>query len=159
MDFWLQYGQQASVDWCEPNYIVSPYVAEWYNCISSLPILFGAIFGIWYYRNLFGNLLPRYYIGFVGMALVGLGSAAFHGTLLRYPQASDELPMVYLGTHMLYLIIFRGKGRHYHDAHRTKMNLWAIIMVLYLVFFTLTYFLYEDYFIFFISTINCISCS
>ena len=36
--FWARFGGPASVDWCEPNYVHSPFVAEWFNALSSLPI-------------------------------------------------------------------------------------------------------------------------
>lgn len=36
--FWNNIGLSATVDWCEANYQVSYYVAEWYNTISSLAI-------------------------------------------------------------------------------------------------------------------------
>jgi dihydroceramidase len=27
----------ANYDWCEPNYLVTPYIAEFFNALSSLP--------------------------------------------------------------------------------------------------------------------------
>ena len=30
----------ASVDWCEPNYVVSHYVAEWWNTLTSVSIVY-----------------------------------------------------------------------------------------------------------------------
>ena len=150
--FWVQKGAKATMGWCEPNYIHSFYVAEWYNTISSLPIVFIALWGLYkLLKRQDFKVLPRFFIGFLGMALVGAGSAAFHGTLLKYPQASDELPMIYLGTTCLYMLIFRGvDGRHPEDKKRIIMV--SLAMVLYLFFFTLAYFLFEQIFIFFITT-------
>ncbi|RKO97739.1 hypothetical protein CXG81DRAFT_11240, partial [Caulochytrium protostelioides] len=60
----------SSVDFCETNYEVSPFLAEFWNAISSLAMFF------------------------IGIMIVGLGSLAFHGTLVRATQAWDELPML-----------------------------------------------------------------
>lgn len=149
--FWQTIGDAANIDWCEPNYTFTFYVAEWFNTISSLPILIMAVAGLYFLKKKYHYVLPRFYVGFLGMALVGLGSALFHATLLRYPQASDELPMIYLGTTMLYLIKFRGReGRNLEDF--VSMRLWALGLGLYLLLFTIAYFAFQAYFIFFIAT-------
>lgn len=36
LGYWQSLGAAASVDWCEPNYVHSAYVAELWNTISSL---------------------------------------------------------------------------------------------------------------------------
>jgi len=42
--FWSP--RTASVDWCEPNYLHSVYVAEWYNTLSSLAVVLMGLTGI-----------------------------------------------------------------------------------------------------------------
>lgn len=83
----------SSIDWCEPNYVITYYIAEFYNTLSSLPMLFLAIFGIWYTRK-YATKEIRYLCVFAAIFFVGFGSVAFHGTLRFYAQLLDELPMV-----------------------------------------------------------------
>jgi dihydroceramidase len=104
------------VDWCEANYAVTPHVAEWWNTVSSLAMVAVALAGLWRVRH--AEL--RFRVGMVGLAAVGLGSAGFHGTLLRFAQAADELPMVWLGLACVWALADRarapGEGRGFLGA-------------------------------------------
>jgi dihydroceramidase len=103
--FWNGRGAPALVNWCEPDYAASPYVAEWVNTLTSVAmILIGAV-GYWLVRD----AAARFRVGMVGLSLVGAGSAAFHGTLLRGAQAADELPMVGLGLMCLWTLLHRDR--------------------------------------------------
>ena len=80
----------STVDWCEENYAVLSFVAEFWNTISSFALFYAGVKG---YRD-----LSRYKgssIFFV-LALVGLGSVAFHGILTVETQMLDEIPMVFI---------------------------------------------------------------
>eukprot|EP00484_Ammonia_sp_Unknown_P004483 CAMPEP_0197055528 /NCGR_PEP_ID=MMETSP1384-20130603/67361_1 /TAXON_ID=29189 /ORGANISM="Ammonia sp." /LENGTH=266 /DNA_ID=CAMNT_0042489141 /DNA_START=29 /DNA_END=829 /DNA_ORIENTATION=+ len=93
------------VDWCEPNYIVSYYVAEFYNTFSSLPITVLAIIGIYVTmcgKN--GTKEIRFLVTFLLLGSVGIGSAAFHLTLRYWGQLFDELPMMLGSLALLYCI-------------------------------------------------------
>lgn len=109
--FWTPLGAPALVDWCEPNYAVSPYVAEFWNTLSSLVMVGLGVFGLWRVRH----AALRFRLGMLGTCVVGFGSAAFHGTLLRVAQAADELPMVWLGLACIWTLADRarapGEGR------------------------------------------------
>lgn len=83
----------SSVDWCEPNYVHSRYVAELFNTLSSLPMLLVGLRGLWLAR--FYGLEARVHLCWAGIGVVGIGSMLFHGTLQHYGQAADELPMIY----------------------------------------------------------------
>ena len=72
----------SGIDWCEPNYIVTNYVAEFGNTLSSIPMVFWALFG-WYLCWKSGVKEKRYMILLISLGLIGIGSVAFHGTL-RY---------------------------------------------------------------------------
>lgn len=100
----------SSIDWCEANYAVSYYVAEWFNTLSSLPLVVVGLLGVhWHWRV----LERRFLLVFASVALVGIGSTAFHGTLLFRLQMLDELPMLYTATLMVYLLL-EGKREPVH---------------------------------------------
>lgn len=142
--FWARLGPLASVDWCEPNYVHSPYVAEWYNTWSSVPIaLFGLLCVLWARWPRF-RADPRFLLGGFAVFVVGVGSTAFHGTLLRSAQALDELPMIYSGLAFLYIV------RHRIDAEARRRRYWQVGLLSYAAAFTVAYFALPAYFVFFI---------
>lgn len=104
-------GAPADVNWCEPDFVWTPWVAEPLNTLSSLPMVALGLYGAWcVWRS---DLVQerRFLVNYVGLAVVGLGSAAFHGTLLRWAQALDELPMVWLGLVGLWTVWQRAEPR------------------------------------------------
>jgi dihydroceramidase len=92
----------SSVDWCEANYAHSPYVAELFNTLSSLAIVLAGSIGLWLHRRL---LERRFLLCFASVALVGVGSIAFHATLQFELQMADELPMLYSALIMVYILV------------------------------------------------------
>jgi dihydroceramidase len=92
----------SSVDWCEANYAHSHYVCELFNTLSSLAMVVVGILGAVWHRRL---LEQRFTLAFSSVALVGIGSMAFHGTLLVQLQMLDELPMLYTATLLVYTLI------------------------------------------------------
>ncbi len=48
---WTPLGAPALVDWCEPNYLVTPWLAELWNTVSSLLIVAMGVFGFWRCRD------------------------------------------------------------------------------------------------------------
>ncbi|KAL2920253.1 hypothetical protein HK105_200322 [Polyrhizophydium stewartii] len=102
----------SSVDWCEVNYEVTEYVAEYYNTLSSFAMaavgLLGIVMHPWAER--------RFHVAFLATVAVGLGSVAFHGTLWKFSQALDEVPMLYSALAFAYIglcerIDFSASGR------------------------------------------------
>jgi len=94
----------SNIDWCEPNYVVTPYIAEFFNTISSVPISLFAILGIMLSRQ-YASTEIRYSFAYFVVVLVGVGSVLFHGTLRRVAQACDELPMLYAAFVFAYITI------------------------------------------------------
>lgn len=95
----------SSVDWCEPNYVFTPYVAELFNTTSSVAMVVVGLVGMLLHR---GVLERRFLLAYALVALVGVGSIAFHGTLRFELQMLDELPMLYTVILMAYLLVERG---------------------------------------------------
>lgn len=82
----------ATIDWCETNYAWSPFVAEFWNTLSSLAIFFAGMYG-WHIAVVDG-LEMRFQVSQLLVASVGVGSACFHCTLRHVEQQCDETPMV-----------------------------------------------------------------
>ncbi|KAG7876272.1 hypothetical protein KL938_004663 [Ogataea parapolymorpha] len=84
----------ATIDWCEENYIFTPYIAEVVNSFTNFIFVALAMGHLWStFKNNFGSLYVFISIGF---ASVGIGSFLFHMTLRYEYQLMDELPMVYV---------------------------------------------------------------
>jgi len=90
----------SSIDWCEQNYALLPWVAEAFNTFSSLAMVIAGVLGL--SRRSFAREVR---IAFALLVLVGLGSIAFHATLRFELQMLDELPMLYLVTWLTWLLI------------------------------------------------------
>jgi len=141
--FWSAYGAPASVDWCETNYAVGSHVAEWWNTLTSAPMIFLGLYGIWFLMR-DRRLEPRFVFCFAALALVGLGSVGFHGTMLQVAQASDELPMIYGSLVFVYCLVNR-------RPDQSRRALWSTLaFTAYAVAFTVGYFTMADYFTLFI---------
>ncbi|KAL4657325.1 alkaline ceramidase 3-like [Arapaima gigas] len=83
----------STLDWCEENYFVSNYVAEFWNTMSNLIMILPPAYGA--LRTFKDGLETRYVFAFLGLAAVGVGSWCFHMTLQYEMQLLDELPMIY----------------------------------------------------------------
>jgi len=118
----------ATVDWCEQNYAVSPYLGECFNTVSSLAMVAAGLLGLARGR---AEADSRVGIAYGLLALVGLGSMAFHATLRFEFQLLDELPMLYLVTWMAYLLVETGPSR--------RLGWWfPALLVTYVVIATLS---------------------
>lgn len=105
----------ATIDWCEANYQFSPFVAEMANSFSNLITIFLGLYGG--YVALQQKLPARYPVGFLGVAVVGLGSFAFHASLLYEAQLADELPMVLVASYSLFILSDSRKGFKFDAGH------------------------------------------
>jgi dihydroceramidase len=95
-------SKTATVNWCEADYVVTPYIAEIGNSLSSLSIVFNGVFGlIMHYRTV---ELP-YILAFVAIVIVGFGSFAFHATLRREMQVLDEVPMLWGNGVFIFILV------------------------------------------------------
>ncbi|WNG16578.1 ceramidase [Cystobacter fuscus] len=92
----------ATVDWCETNYEHLSYVSELFNSASSLAMVLAGVLGFLLHRRV---LERRFFLAFALVSVVGLGSIAFHATLLFQYQMMDELPMLYLASVMVYILV------------------------------------------------------
>lgn len=133
--FWVPHT--STIDWCELNYEVSHYIAEFFNSTSAL-LFFLLTLGLWFdaaYRrhNLF-RLPTRYLCNYAWLALVALGSALFHATLKYEMQLLDELPMLY------------GMAQGFYCALPEPSGIWAVMLIGVNAAFTLHYLWARDAF-------------
>lgn len=81
----------STLDWCEQNYAVTSYIAEFWNSTTNAVIFGLGLFGSW---NAWRIGAPRRIVAaYLCLSVVGFGSALFHGTLLYHYQLLDEIPM------------------------------------------------------------------
>lgn len=83
----------STIDWCEENYVVSHYVAEWSNTFTNSIFISTALYTIYCTRR--NKLELRFLLIGLAYCLVGVGSWLFHMTLKYHFQLLDELPMIY----------------------------------------------------------------
>ncbi|ORZ16645.1 alkaline phytoceramidase family protein [Lobosporangium transversale] len=117
------WGPPTSSDWCESNYDVSFYVAEFFNSISSFSMILVGLVGVY----LHSSFEKRFLITFGSIAVVGLGSIAFHGTLLFPLQMLDELPMVYSILSLAYCCIEDRSYRRYGTWFPISIALYGLL--------------------------------
>lgn len=83
----------VTLNFCEEDYVISYYCAEFCNTLTNLLFIWLGLKGI---RDCFKYGHPAIFvIAFIGYMIVGTGSTLFHATL-KYPmQLVDELSMIY----------------------------------------------------------------
>jgi dihydroceramidase len=132
----------ANIDWCEDNYAVSPYVAEFWNAMSSLSFIVTSAVGV--YLTLKYELETRFLFCFGSIFVMGWGSVLFHSTLLRATQILDEIPMVLSGLTFMYVIKCM-QDQELDEEQRKKHSLqWGILLSSIGAIFTGVYLLVPD---------------
>jgi len=122
----------ASLDWCEKNYVVCNYIAEFWNTITSMVIALLGLAGCYLtYRE---RIETRFTVLYSIITVVGLGSVAFHATLLIENQLLDELPMLWGMLGWIYVINTMRSAR---GATSEKDKALAIKLVSFGVIWTL----------------------
>ncbi|QPG76533.1 hypothetical protein FOA43_003922 [Brettanomyces nanus] len=126
----------STIDWCEENYVVSGYAAEFMNTISN------AIFVILAVKLLSSSIRNKhggiFVIVSIGILLIGIGSWLFHMTLRYEYQLLDELPMVYFTwIPFAYLLAVEVENKS------RRILIYAIVLAL-MIFFTVTYLCFWD---------------
>ena len=81
----------VSVSFCEDKYVVSNYIAEYYNTMSALSyVIVGLIFSRTRLKRLSKIII-----------MLGIGTALLHGTLRFYGQWLDEISMLILSFYII----------------------------------------------------------
>ena len=95
--------KMSSVNFCEPDYFLTDYIAEFHNTWSSLV----GIALLPFIALLYSNPTKEWRFTFMYIILmaVGIGSACLHATLLALPQSWDEVPMLWMILIFLYALL------------------------------------------------------
>eukprot|EP01100_Stratorugosa_tubuloviscum_P011481 TRINITY_DN5127_c1_g1_i2.p1 TRINITY_DN5127_c1_g1~~TRINITY_DN5127_c1_g1_i2.p1 ORF type:complete len:278 (-),score=49.14 TRINITY_DN5127_c1_g1_i2:96-890(-) len=83
----------SPIDWCEENYVWHSSIAEFFNTFSNF-IFFPL--GFWGLYQIHLLKLPiRFYLPYLMLPIIGLGSIYFHSTLSFAGQLIDELSILW----------------------------------------------------------------
>lgn len=129
----------ATLDWCEPNHMFSYYIAEVANSFSNLYTICIACYGATIAVR--ERLPQRFLLGYLGVALVGIGSFIFHATLLWEAQLADELPMVYVASFSVWSL---GDDQPGFNAFSRRAKIRSVFFILFDILFTWSYYLYRN---------------
>lgn len=117
----------SSIDWCESNYTFTPYIAEFHNTLSSLAIVFAGLAGILLHKCPF-----PFAVAFGCIICVGLGSSAFHLSLKKESQWTDEVPMLYSALSFAFITVCQR-----YNISQPMRKIIGFVLVLYAVGTTL----------------------
>jgi dihydroceramidase len=137
------HGKLANHNFCEEDYRYTSYIAEFHNTWSSLPIIFYGSVGPYYTRK-YATKELRFSFAFISIGAVGIGSALFHGTLLRIGQVFDEVPML--------CIIFVGIFCFVENQKLPKYGIWfPIALITSCLFLVAAYLIFYWYSLFLVA--------
>ncbi|KAJ3075889.1 Alkaline ceramidase 3 [Podochytrium sp. JEL0797] len=94
----------SSLDWCEENYVITEYIAEFWNSLSNVVFIGLAWFGMSTLKKIGANE-TRHYMAFASLIVVAVGSMLFHGTMWFHAQMLDEIPMIYNACIILFCLL------------------------------------------------------
>ena len=89
--FWGE--PDGNIRFLEPSYVVSPYIAEFWNTISNLGFF---LLPLLYWKTSISHLL------LYSILMIGTGSLLFHGTARHVAEIVDEAAMIFFLTLLLY---------------------------------------------------------
>lgn len=118
---------RSSIDWCERNYVVSFYVAEMVNTVSNLGFACLGLAGAGLAMR--HGLETRFVLAYLGTALVGFGSALFHGTLTHVAQQGDETPMVIGVAIWLWALAFQDPAFEARHPTLLRHSPWVVSLL------------------------------
>ncbi|OJJ74819.1 hypothetical protein ASPBRDRAFT_193511 [Aspergillus brasiliensis CBS 101740] len=94
----------SHANFCEEDYVVTRYIAEFINTLTNLVYIIYAIYGINHLRRQSNNDIFRA-LPYLGLMGVGIASAAFHMNLKYHTQMMDDVSMLLTTTPVLHRIM------------------------------------------------------
>ncbi|CAF3129900.1 unnamed protein product [Rotaria sp. Silwood2] len=86
----------SKVDWCEPNYVVSEYIAEFWNTVSNIFFFLVPPLMIFLFRPYSKRVANGIAILWILLIIIGIGSVYFHATLSLAGQLLDEISILWV---------------------------------------------------------------
>ena len=109
--YWQTLGfEPSSVNFCEPDFESSFYVAEPWNSLSSLPYVALGVLGVVRANGARGAPAAHgweraaFRWSYALTAVIGAGSVALHSTMIAPGQAADEAPMLLLNLVLVFIL-------------------------------------------------------
>ncbi|PLB43362.1 alkaline ceramidase family protein [Aspergillus steynii IBT 23096] len=106
----------ANSNFCEEDYVITRYIAEFINTLTNLSYILYAIYGL---RRLHAK--PNVHVfrlfPYWGLMAVGICSAAFHISMKYHTQMMDDLSMLFATTPVLHRVIT------VHSSHRDSVRM------------------------------------
>lgn len=120
------------LNFCEEDYVITRFVAEFINTFSSFVYICYGIYGLIQLRQKPQAAFRS--ISYLGLIGVGVCSAGYHMTLKYHTQMSDELSMHLLTTPLLYRILsFKATPQRARLIGIILSILFTIVMVTHMV--------------------------
>ncbi|KAI0104317.1 ceramidase [Nemania sp. FL0031] len=124
----------SSANFCEEDYAVTRYFAEFINTLTNLAYVFFAL-RYMYGRGSRGLFAPKFDSMSISLLILGVGSLLFHATLKQNLQFGDELAMLGLAWSILRGLFTAGRPSTYDQF--TNLTL-AIVFPLFAIFYIWT---------------------
>eukprot|EP01084_Bolivina_argentea_P314782 545252_1 len=138
----------ATRDWCENNYAVTYYVAEFWNTTSNI-FYYIVFLNIFYYKRKYSKYLSfNYSLLVYSILIVGIFSTLFHGTLLYWPQQFDRIFCLYplIGASQALLDFKRNVISFMLTVSHCVFSLiWLVILFEFYLAFLTIFTLYKSY--------------
>ena len=129
----------SSIDWCEHNYVVSPYIAEFFNTMSNVGMVLLGLLTM--YLHLRDGSELRYVLAGFTLFFIGVGSTAFHGTLTHVGQQGDETPMVIGSAVWCWCLGFHDPA---FEARHAALQWWSAVCIgVFVVLFGVLHYIYS----------------
>jgi len=118
----------ANLKWCEKDYDLTYYIAEFWNSLSSIIICIIGYIG--YKLHPHPSFNSKFQFAFLSICIVGIGSAWFHATLSRKGQLADELPMLVCAAILVHLGVntFFGKQPKIFDYALILYTIFTLLV-------------------------------
>ncbi|KAF2164548.1 hypothetical protein M409DRAFT_24948 [Zasmidium cellare ATCC 36951] len=117
----------SKANFCEEDFVVSAWIAEFVNTLSNLTYVLYAIRG--FRRSQHGSHAAK--AMYAGLALVGICSALFHGLLKYWSQMFDDTSMIIASATVLHRSMTYGQSKEFSQIFTPTLVALVVIETIY----------------------------